>query len=109
MYLETLGIAALGYVIVFAVLLVIMGLLVLMTAIINKRQAVPVTAAAAVSESPSVPTPAAIPDNQSLGEIKLNNVDEKTAAMLMAIVANGLKAPLNELRFISIKEKGDSK
>ena len=30
--------------------------------------------------------------------------DPRTAAMLMAIVADELQAPLNELRFISIRE-----
>lgn len=40
----------------------------------------------------------------SAGKIKLHNVDPKTAAMLMAIVADKTGKPLNELRFISIKE-----
>ena len=40
----------------------------------------------------------------SAGEIKLHNVEPKTAAMLMAIVADKLQKPINELRFISIKE-----
>ena len=38
------------------------------------------------------------------GELKLHNVEPKTAAMLMAIVADKLGKPLNELRFKSIKE-----
>lgn len=40
----------------------------------------------------------------SAGQVKLHNVEPKTAAMLMAIVANKLQKPLNELRFVSIKE-----
>jgi hypothetical protein len=40
----------------------------------------------------------------SAGQIKLHDVPPKTAAMLMAIVANKMGKPLNELRFISIKE-----
>ena len=40
----------------------------------------------------------------SAGELKLYNVEPRTAAMLMAIVADKLGKPLNELRFISIKE-----
>ncbi len=40
----------------------------------------------------------------SAGEIKLHDVPDKTAAMLMAIVADKLGKPLNELRFISIRE-----
>jgi hypothetical protein len=42
----------------------------------------------------------------SCGNINITNVPPKTAAMLMAIVADEMKAPLNELRFISIKQKG---
>ena len=40
----------------------------------------------------------------SAGRLKLYNTPPKTAAMLMAIVANKMGKPLNELRFISIKE-----
>lgn len=59
----------------------------------------------------SEPAPA-IPDIQpqkpaapgSAGTVKLHDVEPKTAAMLMAIVADKLGKPLNELRFLSIKE-----
>lgn len=37
------------------------------------------------------------------GELKLYGVDEKTAAMIMAIVSDESKIPLKELRFKSIK------
>ncbi len=40
----------------------------------------------------------------SAGQVKLHDVPPKTAAMLMAIVADKTGKPLNELRFISIKE-----
>ena len=40
----------------------------------------------------------------SAGRLKLYNVEPKTAAMIMAIVAEKTGKPLNELRFISIKE-----
>ena len=40
----------------------------------------------------------------SAGQLKLYNVEPKTAAMVMAIVADKMGKPLNELRFISIKE-----
>lgn len=45
----------------------------------------------------------------SVGAINITTVPPKTAAMIMAIVADEMKAPLNELRFISIKEKGPAK
>lgn len=37
------------------------------------------------------------------GELKLIDTDERTAAMVMAIVSDELKIPLNELQFKSIK------
>ncbi len=40
----------------------------------------------------------------SAGQVKTYNVPPKTCAMLMAIVADKMGKPLNELRFISIKE-----
>ena len=53
---------------------------------------------------PEVPKPVA---PGSAGQLKLHDVEPKTAAMLMAIVADKLGKPLNELRFISIREVKD--
>lgn len=39
----------------------------------------------------------------SVGELKLYGVDEKTAAMIMAIVSDESGIPLSELQFKSIK------
>ena len=47
---------------------------------------------------------AAQPAPGTAGSLKLYDTDPKTAAMIMAIVANKMGKPLNELRFISIKE-----
>ena len=70
-------------------------------------QKAPAAAPVAASAAPAVPAadPNKVPAPGSLGEIKLFDVDDQTAAMVMAIVADELKAPLNELRFISIKER----
>ena len=54
----------------------------------------------AVHERPHTAQPAP----GSAGQLKLYDVEPKTAAMIMAIVANKMGKPLNELRFISIKE-----
>lgn len=40
----------------------------------------------------------------SCGEVRLYDVPDKTAAMVMALTADKLGVPLNELRFIAIKE-----
>ena len=63
--------------------------------------------ASAKIESVSVEeTPQAVAPG-SAGQLKLHDVEPKTAAMLMAIVADKLGKPLNELRFISIREVKD--
>ena len=66
----------------------------------TKKEAAPVVAQEAapapVVEAPKAPGAA--------GKLKLHNVEPKTAAMVMAIVADKLQKPINELRFISIKE-----
>ena len=56
----------------------------------------PAAAPGAVCAEPSAPG--------SAGRLKLYDTPPKTAAMLMAIVADKMSKPLNELRFISIKE-----
>ncbi len=40
----------------------------------------------------------------SAGHVKLYNVPDREAAMIMAIVADKMQKPINELHFISIKE-----
>ena len=98
-------VALLGYAVVF------MGLIALMIVIRiegkiavakNQKAAAPAPAAAAPVASPKPVLAAAAPG--SAGEVKLFSVPDKDAAMLMAIVANKLNKPLNELRFKSIKE-----
>ena len=103
-------IALLGYGVVF------FGLILLMLVIIalgksftakSKASKVSKPAAPVVSAAPAAPAaPAAAPELApgSAGQIKLHDVPPKTAAMLMAIVADKLGKPLNELHFISIKE-----
>ena len=62
---------------------------------------------AACAPAPAAEEPAAVSAPEapgSAGQLKLHNVEPKIAAMLMAIVADKLQKPVNELRFISIKE-----
>ena len=82
-----------------AVLALVVVIAVICKAVSNKKAAaapVIVEEAPAPVEAPTAPG--------SAGGVKLYNVEPKTAAMLMAIVADKLGKPLNELRFISIKE-----
>ena len=94
-------VAALGYAVVFFGLILLMIVVTfigkIFTANTKKQAKEPVEEIAApATELPTAPGTA--------GQLKLHDVEPKTAAMLMAIVADKLGKPLNELRFISIKE-----
>ena len=103
-------VAVLGYAVVFFGLILLMGVIIIMGKAFMAKDAkaaakaaaakeilaaVPVASSAA-AESPAAPGTA--------GQLKLHDVEPKTAAMIMAIVADTMGKPLNELRFISIKE-----
>ena len=84
--------------------LVVALALAVIAVVIRKAKANKKAAAAPVVEEAPAPAPEAPKAPGSAGGVKLYNVEPKTAAMLMAIVADKLGKPLNELRFISIKE-----
>ncbi len=104
---ETLGVVVLGMAVVFAVLMLLWLLIVIESKAVASMEAKK-TAAELVPAAPSAPeVPAAAPAplaKGSCGPVMLHDVPDRTAAMVMAIVADELKTPLNELRFISIKE-----
>ena len=69
----------------------------------DAAQAQPVPAAPAAAAQPV--RAKKVPEAPgAAGKLKIHDVEPKTAAMLMAITADKLGKPLNELRFISIKE-----
>ena len=100
-------VAVLGYSVVFFGLVLLMGVITLLGKAFvaaeskAKAAAAAAPAAAAPAAAPAVP---AEPAPGSAGKLKLHDVEPKTAAMLMAIVADKMGKPINELRFISIKE-----
>ena len=114
--LENIGIgdaaivAVLGYSVVFFGLILLMCVITITgkifmakdkkaaAAVEAAKAAAPAAAPAAVVEVPGVPAPG------TAGQLKLHDVDPKTAAIIMAIVADKMGKPLNELRFHSIKE-----
>ena len=98
-------VAVLGYAVVFVGLIALMAVIILVGKIMvakKSKAAAPVAAAPAPAATPKPVLAAAAPG--TAGEVKLFDVADKEAAMLMAIVANKLGKPLNELRFKSIKE-----
>ena len=101
--------AVLGQGVVFVGLIALLIVVVLLgkafTAKKAKKEEPVETAAAPVETAPVVveEVPADLAPG-SAGQLKLYDTPPKTAAMLMAIVADTMGKPLNELRFISIKE-----
>ena len=100
-----LGTAVLGYCVVFLGLVLLMAVLLIVGRIMRgKTASAPAPAAPApvqAQAAPAAPAPAA---PGTAGELKLYDTDPRDAAMIMAIVADSLNKPLNELRFISIRE-----
>ena len=109
-------VALLGYAVVFFGLILLMLVIMAMGKVFIARDAkLAAEKASKDAEMAAVPVaphtkgeivlPAkAQPAPGTAGQLKLYDVEPKTAAMIMAIVANKMGKPLNELRFISIKE-----
>ena len=95
----------LGYAVVFVGLLALMAVVLIigkiMVASTNKSKKAAPAAAPEAPEAPAAPKELA---PGSAGDVKLYDTDPRDAAMIMAIVADTLQKPLNELKFISIKE-----
>lgn len=120
---EALGISILGFTIVFVVLAVLILVVKIISSVMGEKPKAPASAASPIPSAPArtaAPAPKAAPVSASAvptasgsaaptapgsaGGCELHNVDPKVAAMLMAIVADKMGVPLNELRFRSIRE-----
>ena len=103
----TAGIVGLlGYLVVFFGLVLLMLVIMCMASVFIKKAK---NSAEASAEAPV--TAEAVPEKEALpaapgsaGDIKLYNTDPRDAAIIMAIVADQLGKPINELRFKSIRE-----
>ena len=93
--------ALLGYTMVFVGLILLMALTIILGKFFLATAKKKETPAPVAEEAPVVDAPTA---PGSAGQLKLYNVEPKTAAMAMAIVADKMGKHINELRFISIKE-----
>ena len=98
-------VALLGYIVVFIGLILLMAVIMIMGSIMVSR-AKKAQAAAAAAAAPAEAEAAAVKAQApgTAGELKLYDTDSRDAAMVMAIVADALGKPLNQLRFKSIKE-----
>ena len=92
-------IALLGYGVVFFGLVLLMIVVTILGKVMmhKKPAAAPVAEAAPAAEAEG-----------TAGSVKLFDVPDRDAAMIMAIVAHRIGKPLNELRFRSIKEVKDN-
>ena len=109
---DALATSVIGIVTVIAILAVIAVLIILVSKVIR---AVEGMASKKAPEAPVVATTAAapagvpMPAGMNQGELELINTDEKTAAVIMAIVSDKSGIPLNRLSFKSIKLVEDNK
>ena len=96
--------ALLGYAVVFFGIILLMIVIMIMGKIFMAKDTKAAKKAAAAPVA--APAPAAEPELApgTAGQLELHDVAPATAAMIMAIVADKMGKPLNELRFISIKE-----
>ena len=96
--------AAMGLTVVFLALIFLMFILYILGKVEfggNKKEEAPAKAGAPAAAAAA---PAGKPAPGTAGELKLYDTDPRDAAMIMAIIADELGKPLNELRFISIRE-----
>ncbi|MBO5654942.1 MAG: OadG family protein [Clostridia bacterium] len=106
---DALLLCLIGMAIVFAVLIVLMGIIWVMGKIMEKSPAISAKISPKFknlfkrNKKGEETTEEAPKANGTCGELVLINTDERDAAMIMAIVADTTGIPLNELRFKSIK------
>lgn len=108
-FLESLLVSLLGMAVVFVVLVILMTCIDVTSKVIGGKKkvsdagpVVPVSVPAAVTTAE--PAAGKVYADGSAGEVKIFDVPDRTAAMIMAIVADRLDIPVNQLRFKSIKE-----
>lgn len=118
--LDALIISLIGFAIVFVVLFILMGIVMLMGLASDKghvitdklpkfknpfRKKKGEEVSSEEEESVAVAAPLAA---GTCGELTLVRTEERDAAMIMAIVADSLGTPLNELRFKRIERLDDA-
>ncbi len=111
---EALAIAIIGFCTVLLILAVIAVLIILLSKAVRTIENMIAKKSSASSAESPVPAPVQpAPEGVNCGEVDLIGIDEKTAAVIMAIVSQQSGIPLNRLSFKSIrllddKKKGDS-
>ena len=96
--------AILGYAVVFIGLTLLMTVIIIVGKFFTAKKAAPAAECAAPAAAPAAPAAPKKLAPGSAGDVKIYDTDPRDAAMIMAITAEKLGKPLNELRFKSIKE-----
>ncbi len=106
---DALATSLIGIITVIIILAVIAVLIILVSKVIRAIEGK--TASKAPAEAPAVSAPVGVPmpAGMNQGRLELVDTDEKTAAVIMAIVSNKSGIPLNRLSFKSIKLLEDEK
>ena len=94
----------LGYLVVFIGLVLLMIVIIIVGKFFTAKKTAPAAETSASAAAPATPAANKELAPGSAGEVKIYDTDPRDAAMIMAIVADKLGKPLNELRFRSIKE-----
>ncbi len=100
---DALATSVIGISTVICILAVIAVLIILVSKVIRAFEAKTATAPAAEAPASSAPAGIPMPEGMNQGQLELIDTDEKTAAVIMAIVSNKSGIPLNRLSFKSIK------
>lgn len=109
---EALAIAVIGFCTVLLILAIIAVLIILLSKAVRTIENMLAKKSSASSVTPVSAPAQSAPEGVNGGEVELIGTDEKTAAVIMAIVSQQSGIPLNRLSFKSIrllddKKKGD--
>lgn len=108
---DALATSLIGITTVICILAIIAVLIILVSKVIRAIEGAATKNAPATPAAPAASAPAGVPmpAGMNQGELELINTDEKTAAVIMAIVSDKSGIPLNRLSFESIKLVEDDK
>lgn len=99
--------ALMGILVVISALGILSICITILSKLLNKVSAKQTSAPANPAPAAASKAPEAAPVKPAVmattGDLVLRDVDDQTAALLMAIISDQTKIPLNELRFKSIK------
>ena len=103
---DALATSLIGITTVIIILAIIAVLIILVSKVIRAIESAAkknAPAVAPVAAAPAAPAGIPMPAGMNQGELELVETDEKTAAIIMAIVSDKSGIPLNRLSFKSIK------